>query len=212
MMNIPVWSTYVSQLSDMGTYNPVSALEWYSRLKLVAFPSIHRYYCGVTWSSEELEVRTKIKRHINIHHLKLGNFNLPNPTADVIQNAGSKRRWLKSFIHRNRENPSEGQASGASSIVPSTASGSIISLPSSSSRNDCNTLTPTDTHSIHAGIISGAAPVIPEQLLRSEQERTTAPDRARTNAQGSGGSQSSTHAVIRGEHKGKSPPANIRFN
>jgi len=98
------------------------------------------------------------------------------------------KRWFKS-VFKDKGRPSstrsEGQASGASSPVANTPSGSVMSLPSRSSGHDSNSLNPTDAHSIHAAIISSAPPVIPGQLLRSGKKDSIAPEGARASTRDS---------------------------
>ena len=89
-----------------------------------------------------------------------------------------------------------------------------MSLPSGSSGQDSNSLTPTGAHIIHAVVFSGASPVIPEQLLRSSQQQTTVPERTRINTQGSRVPQSSSLDVVRDEptlHGGKSLPPHMSY-
>lgn len=113
--------------------------------------------------------------------------------------------WLKSvFQGRGRSSSSEreGKTAGASSLLMNIAPGSAVSLPSRSSRHDSSSLTltglaPTDAQSIHAAIIPGASPIIPEQLLQSRRKDATAPENAKTNTKGS---QPSTHSVVGGRH------------
>jgi len=122
--------------------------------------------------------------------------------------AGGKRRWLKSLLKGNSgssSSPSEGQVPGASSPATNAASGSVVSLPSGSSKHDSNSITPTDAHRIHAATISGVSPIMPE-LLQSRQEQGMAPENSRVITEDSQVSQSSAHAVVRNEpalHGGK---------
>lgn len=131
--------------------------------------------------------------------------------ADDKKESGPKG-WLKSaksaFKRHSRSSSSRsgGKTSGGSSpVTNTTASGSVMSLPSRSFKFDSNSLTPTglrptDAHSIHGAIVPGASPVIPEQFLRSGQQETTAPEGTRTNTQESLVSQRDEVAV----HEGKS--------
>jgi len=125
--------------------------------------------------------------------------------------AGTKRRWFKSILQGNSGSSSarfEGQASGASSPATNTASGSVASLPSRSSKNGSNSLTPTDAHSIHTAVVSGASVVISEPLRQGQKQATT-PGNTRINTQDSQVSTSSVRAGVRDEgtlYGGKSPP------
>ena len=114
--------------------------------------------------------------------------------------------WLKSvFQGRGRSSSSEceGKTAGASSLVMNIAPGSAVSFPSRSSRHNSSSLTltglaaPTDAQSIHAAIIPGASPIIPEQLLQSRRKDATAPENAKSNTKGS---QPSTHSIADARH------------
>jgi len=123
--------------------------------------------------------------------------------ADGKKESGPKR-WFKSIVeHNSSSSRSEGQASGATSPTTNTASGSAMSLPPSSSEYDSNSLTPTrlttDAQSNHTAITSGTSPDMPEELIQSRQQQTTATGNARINAQDSQVLHSNAHAVVRDE-------------
>ena len=119
--------------------------------------------------------------------------------------AGGKKesrpvRWVKSLLRdhgRSSSSHSEGQASGTSSPLTNTESGSAVSFPSrhGSSSLAPTGLAPTNAYNIHG---SAASPAMPEQVLQSRQQQTTALENPRINSQNLRVSQSSTHAVLRG--------------
>ena len=110
-------------------------------------------------------------------------------------------RWLRSAESvfkgdgRSPSLHSEGKNPGASSPVMNTASGSATDLLSGSSRHGSNCLTPTDTHSIRAAVISSHSGTTRQSI----HEQVTAPKNAGTIAQDSRVSQSSARATAGAE-------------
>jgi len=112
--------------------------------------------------------------------------------------AGGKKesgpaRWLKSAksVFRGGHSTSSfsrsgGQASGSASPITSAASATT---------HGSNSLTLTGAHRIHGASVLTASPVIPEQLLRSGQKVSTAPENA-TTAPDSLVSQSSAQSTV----------------
>ena len=156
---------------------------------------LHQY---IILSTTEIESRNESRtRHPFFITAQEISSELHQPNS-LTQMAGDKKesgpkRWLKSAKSafkdhgRSSSSPSEAKTCGASSAT-SAASGSVASLPS---RSDSNSLAPT----VESAIISGAATIIPEQLLRLPQEQTTTPDSA-ANPLDNRVAQPSVHAAV----------------